>query len=509
MAFVLLSVAINLVLTFAFSITRERAVVSVVDTRLVEMAATLRELVATEGVGALASERIRAAADPRLAGQSWFMEVRDASGNEIARTGTVDPGTSMSALWNGRKDEAPGTTRTMHESLRTQQLPTGSDPVIGHGPARARVVVMDLASNATDVAGGPAQSTSSLIVGISMARADQMTREIERVLLWTAAGSTIASGLAGWIVSNGFTRRLRRVGDALNSVTPSDFTRGLRLPASTDELGELAVSLNTMLSGLERAFKGQERFLSDVSHELKTPLAALLTEAQVLHSGEATIDDYRAFVASTEDEARRLGKLVESFLMLVRFEHGRRFVAEALVPINDVAIDAMRHTHTLAHQRQVKVMFSAYDPGEERNEGLVRGDAELLRVAIENVVRNAVQVSKTGDAVAMEVTCIERRTMRIDVRDRGPGLKPDYINRVFSRFEHVPGRESGSRGTGLGLAIAKGIIDLHHGRLHAESHPEGGSVFRIELALADPKPETPNEPPVASRATGSAERSVA
>jgi signal transduction histidine kinase len=255
----------------------------------------------------------------------------------------------------------------------------------------------------------------------------------------------------------------------------------------------MGAGLNKMLEGLHRAFRGQERFISDVSHELKTPLAALLTEAQVLHAMGATTEDYKAFVASAEDEARRLGKLVESFLMLARFQHGKRFIADTLVSINDVVLESMKHSQMIAEQQRVGLLLTAFDAGEECNEGEVRGDPDLLRVAFDNVIRNAVQFSKAGSAVRIEVTCVEGRMM-VSIRDQGPGIPPEHRDRIFNRFEQAPTRESGKRGTGLGLAIAKGVIDLHGGTISVDNHPEGGCVFRIGLAMPGPAAAGPGNP---------------
>ena len=251
-----------------------------------------------------------------------------------------------------------------------------------------------------------------------------------------------------------------------------------------DGFAALAAEVNAMLDRLAGAFRSQERFISEVSHELKTPVAALLTEAQVLKYSRPDVGAYGEFILSVEDEMRRLGKLVESFLMLARFGHGRRYVAETLVAINDAALDSVQHSALLASQHSVALHLDLYDPAPEEPDALVRGDAELLRAVIDNLIRNAVQFSASGKSVYVTVRR-DGADVVAAVRDEGPGVPPEYLERIFDRFAQAPGSKSERRGSGLGLAIAKGVVDLHGGTISATNWPGGGCVFTVRLPLAE------------------------
>jgi two-component system OmpR family sensor kinase len=273
----------------------------------------------------------------------------------------------------------------------------------------------------------------------------------------------------------------------------------INLPAGSDEIGTMIADLNGMLSRLELAFRSQESFISDVSHELKTPVSALLTEAQVLKYSHPRDEDYERFVVSVEDEMRRLGKLVESFLMLARFGHGRRFIAQGIVHVNDVALESLEHSSLLASHHGITISLNLFDAGDECDEALVNGDFELLRVVVDNLIRNAVQFSKRGDAVQVGIHCADN-TVTIAVRDHGPGVPPDHLERIFDRFAQAPAQSGARRGTGLGLTIAKGVVDLHGGTIKAENAVGGGCVFTVALprARGSEQRAAPKPPPVAA-----------
>ncbi|MBC7772030.1 MAG: HAMP domain-containing protein [Pyrinomonadaceae bacterium] len=473
--FVLLSVSLNTVLTLALRISREQSLLAALDSRLGRMSEGLSKIVEHEGIISLSPERIAEGSMGGLSLDGWFVQVRDAREQLVVSNSTAGPIKIPETVWGEFSNQASLTTPTQLEA-KTIVLPPGLLSVQKAGVnERARAGLMSVRDGSGQI--------YHMLFGSSMAMADNLTAALGRTLILTGCGATLAAGLAGWVVASLLAIRVGRITDAMRSVTPKALSAGMKVPEGPDEFGQIGATLNTMLAGLERAFRSQERFISDVSHELKTPLAAMLTEAQVLHGGEPTEKDFRAFVTSTEDEARRLGKLVESFLMLTRFEHGKRFVADEMVSVNDVALDAMQHSQIFAKQKNVAVRVTIYDPEDESQEGLVRGDFELLRVAVDNMIRNAVQISKPGDLVQVSVGCVEGQ-MSISVRDFGPGVHPDYLDRAFDRFYQAPTRESGARGTGLGLAIAKGIVDLHRGTIQAENHAEGGCVFTITLPPA-------------------------
>lgn len=321
----------------------------------------------------------------------------------------------------------------------------------------------------------------------SLQGADRIGGVLQDLLLAAMAPGVLGAAAAGWIVAGTIARRIEDVSRSVREISASRIDARVEVAESYDEIARMAADLNAMLDRLAETFKGMEQFMSEVSHELKTPVAALLAEAQVMKYSEPTAEGTRQFISSVEEEMRRLGKLVESFLMLARFEHGRRYLADGVVSINDVVLGSVEHSSRMASQAEVALQLNLYDPGQNDPEANVRGDAELLRIVFDNLIRNAVQFSDRGSAVSIDVNR-EGPQVAVSVRDRGPGAPPEYINKIFERFVQAPGQKKGRRGTGLGLAIAKGVVELHSGTIGAANHPEGGCVFTVRLPMIPEKP---------------------
>lgn len=344
-------------------------------------------------------------------------------------------------------------------------------------------------------------------IGESLDPFDRLDKSLMKLLSLALTVGLLGSGIAGWIVSGIIVRRINRVAKAVREVSPTRLDERVTIAAGEDEIGAMAADLNHMLERMAVAFRSQEKFMSEVSHELKTPLSALLTEAQVLkqmrstprwaaaHQAQAmaetkkAVEPYEKFVLSVEEEMRWLGKLVESFLMLARFGHGKQFLAETTVAMNDIVLDATEHSSLYARQHGVNLNLTLYDAGEDQPEAMIRGDPQLLRVVADNLIRNAVQFSKKGDSVFIRLQHegVENGPnpgiLLFTVKDQGPGVPPEYLTRIFDRFAQAPTKGSTRRGSGLGLTIAKSIVDLHSGHIEANNDPSGGCIFSVRLPL--------------------------
>ena len=224
------------------------------------------------------------------------------------------------------------------------------------------------------------------------------------------------------------------------------------------------MALNAMLDRLEDAFARRQesedrlrRFLSDASHELRTPLAAIRGYAELHRMGAAREPaQVEQAMRRIEDEAARMGVLVEDLLALARLDEQREPVRRP-VDVAALAHDAVGDARATAPDRSFELR--AGDGAE------VLADAHQLRQVLANLLRNAIVHTPAGTPV--EVT-VERAgdDVRIDVRDHGPGLPTADADALFDRFWRAEGgRERGKAGAGLGLAIVAGIVDAHHGRV--------------------------------------------
>ena len=261
-----------------------------------------------------------------------------------------------------------------------------------------------------------------------------------------------------------------------------------RLPVGGgDELVGLASVVNGLLDRLQTAFDQQRRFVSDASHELRTPTAVVRTEADVTLSREHRAEsEYRASVTVIQDAAQRLTRIVDDLFLLSRADSGHLVLRREPLYLEDLVHNATRAVTSVAHQRGVEIDV------REVSEAPFDGDADLLGRLLLNLLDNAIKYSPGGTTV--DVALLRRNGhYEIRVGDAGPGIPSDAHERVFERFYRVDtarsrAEASATSGAGLGLAIARRIAEVHSGRVSiAESRP-GRTEFLVTLPVANAAP---------------------
>ncbi len=323
-----------------------------------------------------------------------------------------------------------------------------------------------------------------LVVASSDTFASRQQVLARRTFLASSIGATLVAAASGWFIAGIAVSPLERLRRLASELGPESLDRELDMPVSNIEVADLRDQLEEARRRIRDAFAAQERFMTNVSHELKTPIAVILTEAQTLNLDDAP-DEIAHFVSSTREEMQRLGRLVESFLMLARLRDGPGRVRGKRCHVNDLVMDAVERSSKMAEQRGVRLTAELLD-GESELDAAVAGDPELLLTMLDNMIRNAIRFTPPGLRVAVSWS-LGLDFVRITVSDEGPAMSPDHVwsaaNR-FSRSENPPG----SRGHGLGLAIAQGVAELHGGRIHSENLDGGGCAFTVRLPLAVPEP---------------------
>lgn len=309
------------------------------------------------------------------------------------------------------------------------------------------------------------------------------TTIVTRTILLTGVFGMLASGVSGWLIAGIATRPLRSLGGVAEQLTPENIDDKLVVRAAGTEIGQFADELEVTRKKLRDAFAAQERFLSNISHELKTPIATLLTDAQTID--RTTLNPGgREFVESAEEEMRKLGRLVESFLTLTRVRDGDGVKSERLYLANELVMDAVEDCLPTAAQHGVTVAPSLADTEEGITASIV-GDPALLQTMLNNLIRNAIRFSPHGGRVDVRMS-VKDKTLTVSVSDQGPGIPPDLLDHVFDRFVQSTAEVRRERGHGLGLAIAKGIAELHRGDITATNLEQAGARFTATLPLASP-----------------------
>ena len=322
--------------------------------------------------------------------------------------------------------------------------------------------------------------SGTTIIGIALT---PVAQSLSRLLLIEAIviGAVLAAlaALAWFLIRLGL-RPLDRIGDTAGAIAAGDLTRRVTPAESRTEVGRLGLALNAMLGQIEQAFAERQaseerlrRFLSDASHELRTPLTSIRGYAELFRMGATTRpEDTEKAMARIEEEAARMGVLVEDLLALARLDEmpqSRRDPVDLEPLVRDAADDA----RAAARDREVSMTVAG--------QHVVTGDASQLRQVLANLTRNALTHTPAGSPIELSVTG-SNGAVRVEVRDHGPGLPAGTEDSVFERFWRAEGgRERGRAGAGLGLAIVAAIIDAHGGRASASNAAGGGAVFAFEL----------------------------
>jgi two-component system OmpR family sensor kinase len=315
-------------------------------------------------------------------------------------------------------------------------------------------------------------------------------REVDRTLdslleveaLVMGAVLAVLAALGWWLVRLGL-RPLARIGATAGAIAAGDLSRRVTPADDRTEVGRLGLALNAMLGQIEGAFAEREasegrlrRFLADASHELRTPLAAIRGYAELYRLGALSEPEKAEKSARRiEQEAARMGQLVENLLTLARLDQVPE-VAMAPVDMTRLVADAVEDARAAAPDRDLSF---AHDGGVS-----VLGDAPQLRQVIGNLVGNAVAHTPAGTPVEVRVEPQGDRVM-LEVRDHGNGLPVDDSSELFERFWRAdPGRGRGVAGAGLGLSIVAAIVAAHGGTVGAANAPDGGAVFTVLLRRA-------------------------
>ena len=269
-----------------------------------------------------------------------------------------------------------------------------------------------------------------------------------------------------------------------------------RLPVGSrrDELSALAGVMNGLLERLEQAFAQQRRFMADASHELRTPVAVLRTEADVtLSRPNRPEPEYRESVAVMRDSARRLGRIVDDLFLLARADAGHLPLRREPLYLEEVVDNAARAVRSLAHERGVRIDVTPLEDSP------FDGDADLLGRLMLNLLDNAIKHSPVDGTVTLSLVRVGREYW-IGVADQGPGIPLEEQGQIFERFFRADKARSrdgttDTSGAGLGLAIARWIAEAHRGRLELVRSDASGSEFQLALpASSERGPVAPAVP---------------
>jgi two-component system OmpR family sensor kinase len=342
-------------------------------------------------------------------------------------------------------------------------------------------------------------------VGEDMAGVDNAVDRL--VLIDAFVGVSVMAALAvvGVYLVRVSLRPLVEIERTASAIAGGDLTRRVPELDPRTELGQLSASLNTMLAQIEAAFlirassehravwseERMRQFVADASHELRTPLTTIRGFAELYRQGAAA--DPAEVLRRIEDEAARMGLLVEDLLLLARLDQERP-LRLAEVGLSDLIEDAAAAAHAVAPDRSVEVDIKQPPKGL-----VVLGDEARLRQVIANLATNAITHTPPGTSIALRLRADGKQHAILEVSDEGPGLTAEQAEHVFERFYRVDkartrqaatitsvanGLTAPHSGSGLGLAIVAALVSAHSGTVEVDTAPGRGATFRVRLPLS-------------------------
>jgi signal transduction histidine kinase len=313
----------------------------------------------------------------------------------------------------------------------------------------------------------PPHSTTPEADSPSISPIEDAQSDVEKTFLLVGGVTLVLALIAGYLLAARTASPLRRYAATASRIDGGDLSPRLDVaPSAPADLRILAETFNHMLDRLEDAFERQREFVADASHELRSPLAAIRGQVEVLgRNPEPGRDDVRRVEERVMAEMRRIERLIDDLLLLARMDEG--------VPLTRSEIDIVPFLRELCE-----------GPGADRVEfgqldrGTLDADPELLAQVVRNLLANA---ARYGDRVRLAA---EARTGRISIAvdDDGPGIPIEQRETVFDRFHRSdPSRDRSTGGSGLGLAISRSIVEAHGGSIEVGDSTLGGARVAFEL----------------------------
>ncbi|MCC7195628.1 MAG: HAMP domain-containing histidine kinase [Gemmatimonadaceae bacterium] len=320
-----------------------------------------------------------------------------------------------------------------------------------------------------------------IVVGVSMRRVTETTREMASVALLSAPLLIAVSLLAAWMLGGRILEPVQRVVADVGAITDgrSLHRRVVVEGDARDEFGSLARTLNDMLSRLEVSFGALRRFTADASHELRTPLAVIRADVERAMATPRDAHEHAVALEEALHEVSRMTGLVESLLTLARADEGRFDIVRVPLDLEAVIRDVAETAQILGEERGVTVTMPRMESVA------VEGDPERLRQLFLNIATNAVKYTSSGGTVEISLEARHDEAI-VTVRDDGIGIAAADLPFVFDRFwrADLARTRSTGGGAGLGLAISQWIAQAHDGRIDVASRLGRGTTFTVILPQA-------------------------
>ena len=376
----------------------------------------------------------------------------DADGASADASATTDTGSSSESDSTLDRHGLKSTAPTDQEGAVSEDIVAASGEVVG----KVRIWVM---------------GSDTLLT-----KADSAFREKTINAMALAAVIAVAISLViGFLVSRMLTNPIRRITGTAKQIRDGDLSARTNLRGD-DEIDQLGETFDEMATSLEKDMKHEKRLTSDVAHELRTPLMAMLATVEAMQDGVYPTDNEH--LETVASETRRLSRLVQQMLDLSRMENRTAPLKLDDVDIVELVRGIVNAQEPLFIERDLRLRFNDETQGKAP---LLQVDSDMITQAVINLMSNAMRYTPEGGWVVVSVS-MDRKHVMVSVSDTGIGIAKEDLSRIFGRFWRADAsraREAG--GLGVGLAVTKQIIERHHGFISVESELEKGTTFTIHL----------------------------
>lgn len=397
-----------------------------------------------------------------------FIQVRTITGKAIARSKSLGTG----SLPIGKEEQQNLTSR--RAILRTIQNDEMNVRPGTHDNFRMISYLIDK----------PGPNDFILQIAVPMILLEREARGLRTFFVFSIPFVLLISTFGGLYLSRKALAPFNAIIEKTKDITAHGLSERVPVPTAEDEIRELALTLNNLLDRLQESFSAQESFIADASHQIKTPLAILRGEIDLMRNKPRTETEVQEFLQSASQEVSYLSRMVEDLLTLARVEAGGHGLSQNLLRLDEVAMEAISRLKYLALPKKIEIDFNLkeFDQTDRANPNPfeMMADPDLIRSLIENLLENAIKYSPEASRVLVQIVDHPEHS-EILVSDQGPGIAADILPKVFDRFYRSETTRDKIAGSGLGLAIAKKIALAHQGTIQALNNPDYGTLFSVQL----------------------------
>ena len=368
---------------------------------------------------------------------------------------------------------AIGETSEMDRLIPAQIFPAAREPVEAirtRKDYRSAGKLFSLVSFNEQFAG----ETYTLQLAQDRSSDEQVERNFALLFVAVLFGGVVASALIAIVVTRRGLRPLREMTESLARVGPDQLKQRIGSIGWPRELQPLAIAFDQMLKRLDDSFTRLSQFSADLAHELRTPIANMLGEAQVALTRDRTAADYRETIESTVAECERLSRIVDNLLFVARVDAASEPIARKWFDARTAVEKIAAFYQMVADDHNVTINCTG--------DGQIYADPDLFERVVGNLLENALRFTPEHGSIRIAVSKHDGN-FQVMVRDSGCGIAAEHLPRVFDRFYRAESSRS-SDGAGLGLALVKSIVELHGGSAAIQSELNNGTTVVLRFPAA-------------------------